>query len=118
MLEHRADVGTVRTGILEAMQKEGKINLDDFVVLNPVHHDGWPLLCSTHLYPTWPLVTLVHTSESVAAALKAALLSLPAGDPGLQNAGAKGFVEPKNYEALQDLVDYLRSAGHELAEVR
>ncbi len=35
----KADVGTVRTNLLEAMQSEGKIDPKDFIILNPHHHE-------------------------------------------------------------------------------
>ena len=53
--DRKADAGTARSGILEAMAKEGTIKLDEFKVINQKHDDQFNLLHSTRLYPEWPL---------------------------------------------------------------
>ncbi len=76
------DAGTVRTGILENMQEEGKIDLKDFQSLNPLHYDGFPFAASTALYPEWPFAKVRHTSSQLAEQVSMALLSMPENAPG------------------------------------
>ncbi|MFH0824885.1 MAG: phosphate/phosphite/phosphonate ABC transporter substrate-binding protein, partial [Pseudomonadota bacterium] len=56
--ERKAEVGTVRTGILEAMQREGKISLSEFNIINKIQHPDFPFVCCTPLYPDWPIAAL------------------------------------------------------------
>lgn len=57
----KADAGTIRTGILESMAKEGKISLRDYKILNQQQHEGFPLLHNTRLYPEWAFAKLRNT---------------------------------------------------------
>ena len=45
----KVDVGTVRTGILERMDEEGKIDINDFSILDQRYADDFSLLLSTRL---------------------------------------------------------------------
>ncbi len=110
----KADVGTVRTGILESLHAQGKINMNDFIVINPVRHEGLNCAASTPLYPSWPLSALRHTKPAVAASLKDALLAIPAEHPALKNAKLNRFIEPMDYQPMSNLSEFLRSAGHAL----
>lgn len=53
VLEGKADVGFVRSGLLEAMQHEGKIDLKQIRIIHPVSSTDFPFLRSTDLYPEW-----------------------------------------------------------------
>ena len=58
------EVGTVRTDTLERMQAEGKCQLSEFRILNDqagTLGDRFPFVCSTQLYPEWPLARCAHT---------------------------------------------------------
>lgn len=107
--DKKADVGTVRTNLLEAMQKEGKINLGDFVVLNQQKHDGFDVLCSTPLYPDWPLAAMGEASPQQMEKLKKVLLAIPAGHPVLEQArGIERFIEPLDYTPVEELCKFLK----------
>jgi diguanylate cyclase (GGDEF)-like protein len=75
VLDGRVDVGIVRTNVLEQMQEEGKIRLDDILVLHEKHHEDFPFLVSTKLYPEWPFSKLKHTSDVLATQVLSALLA-------------------------------------------
>ncbi|MBM4327835.1 MAG: phosphate/phosphite/phosphonate ABC transporter substrate-binding protein [Deltaproteobacteria bacterium] len=108
--DKKADVGTVRTNILETMQREGKINIADFRVLNPMKHEGFQELCSTPLYPDWPVASLRDTPTEVAMRMKQALLNIPTGDPALQQARRiEKFVEALDYGPMEDLCKFLQA---------
>jgi len=49
----KADVGTVRTDILEYMEDVGIINISDYKILNQKKEKDFPFLLSTPLYPDW-----------------------------------------------------------------
>jgi len=107
--DKKVDVGTVRTNILETMQREGKINIADFRVLNSMKHEGFPELCSTPLYPDWPVASLRDSPTEVATRMKRALLDIPTGDPALQQARRiEKFVEAANYGPMEELCKFLQ----------
>jgi two-component system, LuxR family, sensor histidine kinase TtrS len=107
--DKKADVGTVRTNILETMQREGKINVQDFLILNEMRHQGLPELCSTPLYPDWAVASLGATPPELAAKMKAALLAMPPGHQGLEQARKiERFVEALDYGPMEDLCRMLK----------
>ncbi len=105
----KVDVGTVRTNLLEAMQREGKINMADFRILNEQHNEGFPEVCSTRLYPDWPVASLKNTPPELAARMKEALLTIPAGHPVLEKARKiETFVDALDYGPMEALCKFLR----------
>lgn len=117
VMNKKADAGTVRTNILESMQREGKINMNDFVIIHPVKHPDFPEVCSTPLYPDWPLASLKKTSPEVAEKMKQALLAMEPGNPALEQARKlERFIPALDYDPLEALmrrlqVDPFRSTG-------
>lgn len=73
VLNGEADVAFIRTGLIEAMVREGKFDLSRLKVINPQKIAGFPFLVSTPLYPEWPLSAMPWTdgdlSRQVAAAI-------------------------------------------------
>jgi ABC-type phosphate/phosphonate transport system substrate-binding protein len=105
--DKKVDAGTIRTGILERMEREGKINLQDYKILNEVHHEGFGELCSTPLYPDAPVASLKGTPPQLAKRMKEELLAIPAGHPALKQAHVKRFVEPLDYGPIEELCKLL-----------
>lgn len=104
----KADAGTVRTNLLEAMHREGKINMNDFLVLNPMHHEGFAYVCSTPLYPDWPVFSMKDTPPAKAERLKKVLLSIPAGHPVLEKArNIENFIDALDYRPMEELCKLL-----------
>lgn len=108
VLEGRADAGSVRSGILEAMVDEGTIRLDQLKVINDQRHDAFRLLHSTRLYPEWPFARLRHTGEELARMVTIALLTMPADDPAAQAARIRGWTSPLDYASVHELFKVLQ----------
>ncbi len=108
LLDGRADIGTVRTDTLERMEEEGKLTLAQFKVINPRSPPGFQYLCSTRLYPEWPLAKLPHTSETLSNLVVSALLRMSADDPAALAADLSGWRVPCNYQPVHDLLRELR----------
>ena len=89
----RIDVGFVRTGLLETMAKEGKIKLDEFVIIDK-KTDDIPLLHSTPPYPEWFFLVSGKLDAGTIEKLRAALLKLKPDHPAAKAAGIDGFVKP------------------------
>ncbi|TPW17529.1 MAG: PAS domain S-box, partial [Halothiobacillaceae bacterium] len=105
------DVGFVRTGLLESMQKEGKISIDDFIIIDE-KKDVLPLVHSTDLYPEWFLMASKKASDEVAAKIKTAVLALKPGDAAAKSAAIDGFVEPISLENLKTALKALKVAPY------
>ncbi len=109
----QADVGTVRTGILETMAQKGDISLADFQIISPVVYDGFPYLHSTILYPEWPFSKLKHTSNELAQRVSLALLKMSSPKHQPEEHFSAGWTIPQNYQSVHQLFKELRLAPYE-----
>lgn len=95
-----ADVGFVRTGILEKMEKAGKIVMSDFTIIDK-KNDGFPLVHSTDLYPEWQIVVSTKGDGApVADAFAKALMDLKETDEAAQSAHVNGFSAPQSMDGI------------------
>lgn len=97
-----ADAAFVRSGLLEKMAKAGKINMDDFVVID--HKDPSPrvpFVHTTRSYPEWYISAMPKTDKKKVKRMQAALLALPASSQAARTAKIKGFVKPLPLNNLQ-----------------
>lgn len=108
VLAGEVDAGTARSGTLERLAGEGRLNIGDLRILGPRISDQLPLLHSTRLYPEWPLSRLGHTSSELAEKVAVTLLSMPADAPASRSAGHAGWTTPENYLPVRDLLRELR----------
>jgi ABC-type phosphate/phosphonate transport system substrate-binding protein len=107
--DRKVDVGTVRTNLLEAMQREGKIDLGELIVLNPQQHENFSVLCSTPLYPDWPVAAMGEVPAEQAEKLKKALMAIPTGHQVLEQArGIERFLDALDYTPVEELCKFLR----------
>lgn len=108
VLSSEADVGFVRTNVLEDMVHEGKLNLSDIKIINEQKNPNFPFLHSTRLYPEWPLVVVPSFDEHIARALTVALLALPSQSDVAKSAQIYGFTVPSDYKGVEDALRMLR----------
>jgi len=101
------DVGTVRSDTLERMADEGKIDMDDFTIINPVN-DGFPFVHSTVLYPEWPLAACAKTSPEMKKKVGRLLYVMQSKHPALKAAKVYNWKRPANYS---DVTACLRDIG-------
>lgn len=104
VLAGSVDAGFARTGILEAMAREGKLRLEDIRVLNPQADSAYPLLLSTELYPEWPFAALPNVPEPLVKAVTLALMNLPPDAHAARKGGYYGFSAPGNYGAVDAIM--------------
>lgn len=104
----RSDAGTVRTGTLENMAAEGKINMSDFRVLNRLTQPGFPYELSTALYPEWPFARTPHTPEDLTQKVAIALMSMPRDHHAAKKGRYGGWTVPADYSPVYDLFRDLR----------
>lgn len=108
VLTGHAEVGFVRTGVLEAMVREGTLNLNQLKVLNPQAVSGSQLLLSTQLYPEWAFAVMPHVDSKLARHVAAALYVLEDNTAAVKAMNIHGFVVPPNYSPVADLLKALR----------
>ena len=97
------DAGTVRTDTLERMAAEGVVAMDEFTIIHKQDHSGFPFVCSTPLYPEWPLAKCKATPDDLAAQVVAALKQMKPDDPAAKAAKVVGWVDALDYAPVEDL---------------
>ncbi|GAB4255291.1 MAG: hypothetical protein Kow0065_03210 [Methylomicrobium sp.] len=108
VLSARADAGFVRTGVLEAMANEGKLDLQQIYVINRQRLPDFPVFVSTRLYPEWPFASLLHIDEKLARRVVAALFVLNDYPDVMQRMKIRGFTIPADYSSVEQLLRDLR----------
>jgi PAS domain S-box-containing protein len=104
-----ADVGTVRTGILESMQQSGQIDLADVRIINARSADHFNQLHSTRLYPEWPFSKLRQTDDELAQRVAIALMQMPDHRQGEGPATSNNrWTIPLEYQPVHELLQSLR----------
>ncbi len=107
------DAGTVRTDTLERMAAEGTIDMEEFKIIHPMEHAGFPFVCSTTLYPEWPLAKVKQTPDHVADAMVAALKKLDKDHQAAKNSKVVGWVDCLDYAPVEDLQKTLKIGAYE-----
>ena len=115
VLSHKADVGFVRTNVIEDMVHEGKLALSDIKIINEKNDSKFPFIHSTKLYPEWPLVVVPNFDEHIARALTVALLALPSQSEAAKSAQIYGFTVPADYQGVENALRALRASPFEEA---
>lgn len=103
----RADVGTVRTDILEVMAAAGEIQLTDLRVINSRSRPDFPFAHSTRLYPEWPFSKVRHTPNHLAQQVAVALLNMPPDHPAAVAGQYAGWTIPLDYQPVHELLKEL-----------
>ncbi|MDP2805406.1 MAG: PhnD/SsuA/transferrin family substrate-binding protein [Gallionellaceae bacterium] len=113
VLSARAEAGFVRTGVLESMAREGKLEMQQLKILNAQKWGEFPMVISTRLYPEWPFVARKDIDESLARKITAALFSLDENVAATKAMEIHGFFIPADYTPVVDLLKELRLPPYE-----
>ncbi|WP_305044759.1 PhnD/SsuA/transferrin family substrate-binding protein [Geoalkalibacter sp.] len=108
LLEGRADAAFVRSGLYEALLREGRVAPARLRILNEQAAPDFPHRLSTPLYPEWPIAAMPQVDDALAARVASALLALPHGGETAAALGIHGFTVPYNYEPVRNLLETLR----------
>ena len=103
-----ADVGFIRTGVLEAKLRDGTLMPDELQVVSPQAHADFPFAVSTRLYPEWAFVAHRSLSHDISKHIAALLFDLPSEHPAARAAGIYGFTIPADYAPVEELMVNLR----------
>ena len=113
VISEKADVGFVRTGVLERYAEKKGIALDEFKIINQQHLPGYPFKASTPLYPEWPLSALPHVNTEISRRITGFLYSLEHANPMLAGTGFHGFEIPASYAGVDRLLRRLKAPPYE-----
>jgi diguanylate cyclase (GGDEF)-like protein/PAS domain S-box-containing protein len=115
VLDGRAEVGFVRSGVIESLSRDGVLDPSRLRVLNRQVLRGFPFAASTRPYPEWPVVALPRLDATHARRISAALLGLEADHPAALAAGIAGFALPVDYLSVENLARSLRIPPYDVA---
>jgi two-component system sensor histidine kinase TtrS len=107
------DVGIVRTATIEKMVHEGKIDPENFRIINAKSYDTFPYFISTGLYPEWPVSKLSHVSRDMAKEVSVALMQMSANDPAAKAAKIRGWTIPEDYRSVEEVLKQLALPPYE-----
>jgi diguanylate cyclase (GGDEF)-like protein/PAS domain S-box-containing protein len=93
------DIGFVRSGVLENMERLGELKPAQMKVLNPQQLAELPVQSSTRLYPDWPVLMMQTVSVEQMNRLMAALLNWE--KKARATGSNKAFGAPANYQSVE-----------------
>ncbi|GAB5604785.1 EAL domain-containing protein [Sideroxyarcus sp. TK5] len=116
VLSGEADVGFVRTGMLERMVREGKLKMEQVKVINRQPVDGFPQVLSTDLYPEWAFSAMPRVPERLKKQVAQALFSIAPDDQAARAGNYFGFSPPGNYAPVEAVMTRLRMMPDQTVE--
>lgn len=108
VLNKQAQVGFVRTGILEEFYANQRLTPEQIKIIHKQNLPSFPYIVSTALYPEWPFVVMSHVPSDIQRQVIAALFQLNKTHPAAQKADIAGFIPPLSYLPLQKMLQELR----------
>ncbi len=108
ILSGKAEIGFVRTDLLEDMANEGKLDLSRIKVIHQRNLPGFPGYVSTRLYPEWVFAALPHIDKNLKRRLVSFLLHIGEDKALMQVLGIHGFDVPADYTSVEDMLVELR----------
>lgn len=108
VLSGKADVGFVRTGVLEQMAQKGTLEWHRIKLIGAQKIGDFPFLTSTRLYPEWPVAAMPHVDKGISAQVASALLAIPQNSTLTQSMGIAGFAVSGDYRVVDNLMRQLR----------
>ncbi|HEX5804364.1 MAG TPA: PhnD/SsuA/transferrin family substrate-binding protein [Azospira sp.] len=109
VLAGTVDAGFVRSGLIEQLSREGKLDPQQLRLINAQSPAGFPYRVSTRLYPEWAFVALPHVDSRQVRVIASSLMLLEAEHPVARAAGIAGFVPPADYLPVEQIMRTLRA---------
>jgi len=109
VLESKADVATVRSGVIEKMAKEGVLKLSDLRIIAEKKNETFPFFRSFEMYPEWPFAKLPNTDLELSKKVVTTLLNMPKDHPAATHARGAGWTIPLNYSSVHQVLKRLQA---------
>lgn len=100
------DAGTVRTGVIEAMEADGRVPPGSLRVLNALDVPGFDFLLSTALVPEWLIAATPEARPDLRRDVAVALLEIEPAEDGAQPHGP-AWVPPQSQAPVLDILHAL-----------
>lgn len=100
VLAGSADVGMVRTDLIEGLSGQGRVNYSDIKYLGVKNIPGFPFNSSTQLYPEWPVAALPHVDANTIKMVAEALQAITPNSTIATIGGYATFTPPLSYLTL------------------
>ena len=107
VLNKEADIGTIRSGIIEQLINEGKLKGSEIKIINQ-HHDNYPSIHSTSHYPEWPFSALPHVDDNISNKVFHALLKIKPDSIAARNGGYVNWAAPLDYTEVNQLISDIK----------
>jgi signal transduction histidine kinase/CheY-like chemotaxis protein/ABC-type amino acid transport substrate-binding protein len=115
VLAGEVDAGFIRSGLIEQLRAEGKIDTGRLRIVNAQEFPDFPYVVSTRLYPEWAFVALPHVDSRKVRRIASSLMLLEADHPVAKAAGIAGFAPPADYLPVESVMRALRSPPFDVA---
>ena len=116
VLAGTVDAGFVRSGLLESMVQEGRLDPEAVRVINNQELPGLPFAVSTRLYPEWPLAAVPGIDPDLASQVVSTLLALRRQVDERELLEVGGFRITADYSIVEDLLRDLRVPPFDIVE--
>ena len=107
ILQNRADIGIIRTGLLEQWHKEKKLDLQNLNIINQQDYVSFPYLSSSKLYPEWTLAKTPNASDDLSRQIVVELLKISNDSNTTTNNEYFQWTIPVIYKSVYDLIKRL-----------
>lgn len=107
VLAGKADVGFVRSGVLETMAQEGKLDLASIRIINHKNQPDFPVQLSTRLYPEWLFASLPNTDRELNRKVASFLLNIAENKSLTKSLQIHGFDVPADNAPVEKVLQEL-----------
>ncbi|MCK4709473.1 MAG: PhnD/SsuA/transferrin family substrate-binding protein, partial [Gammaproteobacteria bacterium] len=104
VLDDGADAGVVRSGVLEKMAAQDKLELSQLRILGSKQTKGYPFLRSVNLYPEWPFSKLPDTDIELSKKVAISLFEMSKDDEAAVKSVGSGWTIPLSYASVHDVL--------------
>ncbi len=111
VLRGDVDAGNVRTGVLEKMVLNGKLQDDDIKIIEKIQ-DDFPLAHSTKLYPEWPLSVQKDIPDELVKMTLDVLFNISPDEPAAVIGDYSGWTFPQDYFPVNHILKDLKLAPY------
>ncbi|MCK9337465.1 MAG: EAL domain-containing protein [Arcobacteraceae bacterium] len=113
LFEDKVDVAFVRTGLLEELSSDNKLDLSKLKVINQIPDTKYPFSLSTKLYPEWPFSSMPHIDSITIKEVASALMNMPSSNEAAVSGGYSGWSTPLEYKVVRELLASLNLPPYE-----
>ena len=104
VLSGQADVGFVRTGVVEGLTDQGLLDANKLKFIDAQRLPNYPFASSTRLYPEWAFAALSHVDSLLTREVASLLLAIQPDSQLATLTNSAGFNIPGDYRTIDQLM--------------